>query len=162
MLILAFILDVPHQPAVYAIVGRLWCYVAEFRVQNFHGEDHVRLDRTIRVLEHEEERPPFFLRLVSVLLLFGHPENVRLRLDEQLVDGLTYQVIPPHAGPPLVSDGRSAGYERAMGGKIRRFYGQQIIGVAFVGRHTPRLGMFNLLRLPIRGWAAAAYSALAF
>ncbi|VDC07555.1 unnamed protein product [Peniophora sp. CBMAI 1063] len=84
---------IQDDPIIYAFVGRLWGFVCNHRFQNFHGEEHCRLDRTTSVLRCDEERQSFCLHFISAGLLFGLPESIRRQLHEQMVDGLVVERV---------------------------------------------------------------------
>lgn len=84
---------VRDDPIIYAFVGRLWGYICNYRFQNFHGENHSRLDNTRSVFEHEEEKPPILLRFISAAMMFGHPETLRRQLSELRVDDLVMERV---------------------------------------------------------------------
>ncbi|KZV72858.1 hypothetical protein PENSPDRAFT_683424 [Peniophora sp. CONT] len=82
----------PYNPAIYAFVGRLWGYVANYRFQNHHGEDHCRLDRTTSVFGHAKDRPSMVSRFISAFM-FGQPVALHHQLNEQVVDGMMIECV---------------------------------------------------------------------
>lgn len=82
----------PRNPVVFSFLGRLWGYMANARFQNFHGEDHCRLDRTTRVFAHKKQQPGIVSRCISATM-FRMPQDIRGQLDELLVDGLVMERV---------------------------------------------------------------------
>ena len=72
-----------------SMAARIWSSICKHRFDNMYGEEFARLDRGTRRRVELKDYSPFYMKVVSALVL-GHNKAVAKKLDDIYVDDTAY------------------------------------------------------------------------